>query len=131
MLDGSLFSALSEVASAVRNVDEPFGGLQLVTCGDFFQLPPVPNNKGTDRTFAFQSRAWVATGLETHSLHEIIRQRGDPGFVPMLNEIREGVLSTRTLQMLEDCHVSTSSSSLLSSLLHFPAPFAFSSFPQR
>lgn len=37
----------------VRKNDNPFGGIQLIICGDFLQLPPV--TKGTDKkTFCFQ-----------------------------------------------------------------------------
>lgn len=41
MLDGNLFEKLEAVARHVRNSTAPFGGLQLILAGDFFQLPPV------------------------------------------------------------------------------------------
>lgn len=38
---------------AVRKRDEPFGGIQLIICGDFLQLPPVC--KANEETkFCFQ-----------------------------------------------------------------------------
>lgn len=41
MLPDTVFELLSKVGSRVRGNPRPFGGLQLVLCGDFFQLPPV------------------------------------------------------------------------------------------
>jgi ATP-dependent exoDNAse (exonuclease V) alpha subunit len=41
MLDGKLFDTLEEVARGVRGNSAPFGGLQVVVFGDFYQLPPV------------------------------------------------------------------------------------------
>ncbi|KAK6997338.1 hypothetical protein R3P38DRAFT_2798467 [Favolaschia claudopus] len=41
LLDGALFNKLSEIGSSLRNSRLPFGGLQLLVTGDFFQLPPV------------------------------------------------------------------------------------------
>ena len=37
----------------IKQKDEPFGGIQLIVCGDFLQLPPV--TKGEEkRKFCFQ-----------------------------------------------------------------------------
>ena len=41
MVDGALLDTLDEVARRVRGNSKPFGGLQLILCGDFYQLPPV------------------------------------------------------------------------------------------
>ncbi|XP_048580160.1 ATP-dependent DNA helicase PIF1 isoform X2 [Nematostella vectensis] len=41
MLDGKLFDKLEYIACNMKNSDRPFGGIQLVLCGDFFQLPPI------------------------------------------------------------------------------------------
>jgi hypothetical protein len=54
MLSGALLDTLDCIARACCNSRLPFGGLQLVACGDFFQLPPVEA-----RTLAFESRAWA------------------------------------------------------------------------
>ena len=41
MLDGDLLDALDVVAKMARNNSGPFGGVHLILCGDFFQLPPI------------------------------------------------------------------------------------------
>jgi ATP-dependent DNA helicase PIF1 len=41
MLSAEMFDLLSEVGRVIRNDERPFGGMQIVLCGDFFQLPPV------------------------------------------------------------------------------------------
>ena len=45
MVDGNYFKKLEHVARSVKNNDKPFGGIQLIMCGDFFQLPPVSKGK--------------------------------------------------------------------------------------
>ena len=61
MLSVRLLELLNEIAQTIRNSKLPFGGMQLVFCGDFFQLPPIfisnRNNKddqGSDQ-FCFES----------------------------------------------------------------------------
>lgn len=41
MVDGVYFEKIEEVARHIRKNDKPFGGIQLILCGDFLQLPPV------------------------------------------------------------------------------------------
>lgn len=41
MIPKELFDKLEYIARHVRENEEPFGGIQLVICGDFLQLPPV------------------------------------------------------------------------------------------
>lgn len=41
----------------IRKSEQPFGGIQVIICGDFFQLPPVDKSGGKEenkRKFAFQ-----------------------------------------------------------------------------
>lgn len=53
MLSGDFLDRASELLSHVRKQEDPFGGLQVVLCGDFLQLPPVKAE-----TLAFQASVW-------------------------------------------------------------------------
>ncbi|KAG6334440.1 hypothetical protein ID866_4641 [Astraeus odoratus] len=90
MLDGHLFDTLAEIADRLRKkTDKPFGGVQLVLTGDFFQLPPV--SKG-DPFFAFESAAWKKCIGHTINLTKVFRQK-DELFISLLNQMRQGSLS--------------------------------------
>lgn len=53
MVDGQFFDQLEYVARAVRGNEKPFGGIQLILTGDFFQLPPVTAS-GKKTQFCFE-----------------------------------------------------------------------------
>ena len=44
MVDGAMFDKLEALGRLLRKDERPFGGIQLVITGDFFQLPPVPDS---------------------------------------------------------------------------------------
>lgn len=77
MVDADLFDKLEAVARQLRNNGRPFGGMQLVITGDFFQLPPVPDG-GKQAKFAFDAATWNTTIEHTIGLHHVFRQK-DPG----------------------------------------------------
>jgi ATP-dependent DNA helicase PIF1 len=99
MVDGELFDKLEYIAKTLRNNGRPFGGIQLVITGDFFQLPPVPES-GKLQRFAFEAATWNTAIEYTIGLHRVFRQK-DPVFANMLNEMREGRLSAHSIA---DCH---------------------------
>lgn len=104
MVDSTLFDKLDIIARAVRGIDLPFGGIQLVITGDFFQLPPVLQglDDGSPR-FCFEAKAWKTAIQHTIGLTQIYRQK-DPVFARMLNEIREGRLSPSTIGAFRRLH---------------------------
>lgn len=53
MIDAEFFDKLEGVARAVRRNKRPFGGIQLVLCGDFCQLPPV-SKEGERKQYCFK-----------------------------------------------------------------------------
>jgi ATP-dependent DNA helicase PIF1 len=97
MVDGDLFDKLEEIARSIRNNGRPFGGIQLVVTGDFFQLPPVPEGHNREAKFSFAAGSWNTSIQHTILLTHVFRQR-DPEFAGMLNEMRLGKLSPQTTQ---------------------------------
>ena len=106
MVDGHLLNKLNEIAKTLRRNNRPFGGIQLVACGDFYQLPPVVKKTAHDGTevdnvevyFAFESLAWKETIQRTITLKEIFRQKGDQRFIDMLNNLRDGNVPDDTVR---------------------------------
>lgn len=78
MVDGELFDKLENVARCVRSNGRPFGGIQLIITGDFFQLPPVPDY-GKQAKFAFEAATWTTSIDHTIGLTQVFRQK-DPSW---------------------------------------------------
>lgn len=93
MVDGDLFDKIAQVGTRLRGSPKPFGGIQLVVTGDFFQLPPV-GKSGVK--FAFEAKLWSETIKRTFNLTKVFRQT-DQEFVDMLNEMRFGCLSAASI----------------------------------
>ncbi|XP_042660060.1 ATP-dependent DNA helicase PIF1 isoform X2 [Tyto alba] len=88
MVDGKFFDRLEAVARAIRKRDEPFGGIQLIICGDFLQLPPVC--KANEETkFCFQAKSWRKCIHINMELTEVRRQT-DKTFISLLSAVRLG-----------------------------------------
>lgn len=86
MLSASRLDLASYVCQAIRQDARPFGGLQIVLCGDFFQLPPVAG-LGQDKRFVFDSNTWEELNLKVCYLDEQYRHE-DTRFFEVLNNIR-------------------------------------------
>ena len=97
MMTPELFEKLDKIGRIVRQVDKPFGGMQIVLVGDFYQLPPVSRVK--EAQFVFESPLWPQLGLITHELTEIVRQK-DPAFQEVLNQARRGEMTKKSIRIL-------------------------------
>lgn len=89
MLSGAVLTMLDQVLCAVKGVALPFGGIQVVLVGDFYQLPPVVRAPSGDDTsvFAFSSPAWRELNPIVCYLEEQYRQ-DDATFTKLLGRIR-------------------------------------------
>ena len=101
MLDATMINNIDMVLRRVRGDDTPFGGIQIVLVGDFFQLPPVV--RGDERMqFAFESQAWKDAHLTICYLTEQHRQ-SDMEFLEILNAMRSGTIEELHKVRLRAC----------------------------
>lgn len=106
MVSPWVFELLSNTMSKWKKNDQPFGGLQVVACGDFLQLPPVSKDKERDkykdeRVYCFESPIWRSKLHRTVRLQEKFRQ-SDPILIRLLDMLRDGSLDDWGKQTLYD-----------------------------
>lgn len=99
MLDGRTLTMVDAVCKTVRKSPAPFGGLQVVLVGDFFQLPPV--TQGERVQFAFDADAWAEAKLTVCYLSEQHRQE-DAAFLGVLSALRMNEMNEDHLALLND-----------------------------
>ena len=95
MFSYKLFEVLEEIGRKTKKNDRPFGGIQVVCLGDFFQLPPVGDyNDPETSAFCFESPVWRRVfSRENHIELTTIYRQLDPTYQRILNEVRIGKLS--------------------------------------
>ncbi len=101
MLSPNTLNMIDMVCREIKQASEPFGGIQIILVGDFFQLPPVVKREemetekqnlliteiGLPKTFAYSSGAWGRAQLVVCYLAEQHRQ-DDADFLSVLSAIR-------------------------------------------
>jgi ATP-dependent DNA helicase PIF1 len=103
MLSKKVFEILEEIARAARLSSLPFGGIQVIFVGDFYQLPPIGDIDDPDaELFCFESPIWKTVfKQENHiELVKIFRQ-SDIEYVDILTQIRKGELKTENVEILQ------------------------------
>lgn len=109
MLSKSLFEIFDQIGKQVRMFDDryahhagkPFGGIQLIACGDFFQLPPVPNDGDPDSgKMCFESSLWEETFDSQILLDKVFRQKNEE-YLRILGEVRQGHITKKSVQTLK------------------------------
>eukprot|EP00071_Canis_lupus_P034707 XP_022268264.1 ATP-dependent DNA helicase PIF1 isoform X2 [Canis lupus familiaris] len=99
MVEADLFDKLEAVARTVRQQNKPFGGIQLIICGDFLQLPPVTKGSQPPK-FCFQAKSWKRCVPVTLELTEVWRQ-ADQTFISLLQAVRLGRCSDEVTRQLQ------------------------------
>lgn len=101
MLDANFINMLDQVLKRVRGeVFMPFGGIQVVFVGDFFQLPPVSREERA--VYAFKSQAWKDAELTVCYLTEQHRQ-SEPVYIDLLKAMRNGTINESHKDLLRSC----------------------------
>jgi ATP-dependent DNA helicase PIF1 len=103
MLSKRLFELLDLIGKTVRRNQNPFGGIQLIFSGDFYQLPPISAGREPPE-FCFESELWSMTfPNDSHiQLIKIFRQ-SDEVYATILNQIRIGKMKRSSINILQEC----------------------------
>ncbi len=100
MLDGKMIDMVNIVSQTIRQSVEPFGGLQLVFVGDFFQLPPIAK-MGEAMRYAFESRGWEEARPITCYLGDQFRQ-DDEMLLSLLQCVRRNEVEEEHYTLLQE-----------------------------
>lgn len=96
MMNAEIFTKVSNILSIIRNNSKPFGGIQVILVGDFYQLPPVTGE------FCFKSEIWKEMDFNIHQLTKIYRQ-SDMYFQELLERAKHGIITQEDVEVLKKC----------------------------
>ena len=99
MLHDFRLDMVEEICRTIRQNDKPFGGIQVILCGDFFQLPPINRNGSRTGGFAIHSEAWRMSDFTVCYLEENYRQK-DSELTEILNALRADNLRRKHAESL-------------------------------
>ena len=103
MLSKKVFEIIEQIARRTTKINLPFGGMQVVFTGDFYQLPPVGSSGEPDtEKFCFESPIWgeVFPDMSHVVLTKIFRQT-DQQYIHLLQQIRVGEISKESSNILQ------------------------------
>lgn len=106
MVRADLLDHIDSRFRAIRHIDKPFGGVQIVMIGDLKQLPPVVDEKDREIVEKFYETGYF---FESHALKECdylfiefqtVYRQGDKSFVELLNRVRDDVVTDKDIATL-------------------------------
>jgi hypothetical protein len=101
MLHAHRLDLIDAISRVFKGNSAPFGGLQVIMCGDFFQLPPVSKKDEPAAQFVVASDIWSKMQLQICYLDEQHRQ-DDRAFLRVLNDIRNSDVTELTVEYLSE-----------------------------
>tara|TARA_Y100001970_G_scaffold294213_1_gene448602 strand:- start:422 stop:1702 length:1281 start_codon:yes stop_codon:yes gene_type:complete len=98
MVRAPMLDAISQSLQMYKNSTEPYGGIDILACGDLFQLPPIVKEYEEkeiydkyDSIYFFDSLSFKEIeNVKYFQLDKSFRQEEDKGFYELLNNIRTG-----------------------------------------
>jgi ATP-dependent DNA helicase PIF1 len=104
MMSHKMLNLLDQIGKSTRKTyAKPFGGIQLIFIGDFFQLGPIEDfNDPTTGEFCFQHPKWSTMFKPEDSIElKTFFRQTDPIYIKILQEIRRGTISEESIGYLE------------------------------
>lgn len=101
MLHAHRLDIVERVCRRFKRSDKPFGGLQVILSGDFFQLPPINRSNEPDlKDMVLYSKSWALMNPAVCYLTEQHRQE-DEVLTGILNTIRNNTIDKEQYEHLE------------------------------
>lgn len=100
MLHDFRLDLVDQLLRKIRANDQPFGGIQVVLCGDFFQLPPINRAGNRPGSFVVSSNVWQELQPAICYLNEQHRQ-DDTQFLSVLNALRDNRIDQDHVEILQ------------------------------
>ena len=116
MVRAPMLDAISQSLQIHRNSTEPFGGVNVLACGDLFQLPPVVQGHEENTIYSKYDSVYFFDALSFKEIDNPIffeltksfRQEEDDIFYELLNNVRLGINLEETINRInKHCHDST------------------------
>jgi ATP-dependent DNA helicase PIF1 len=104
MMSLKILLLLDAIAKKIYKNDKPFGGLQVIFTGDFYQLSPVFNNEKEKEAamYCFQHLIWNQIfPKENQIILQTIFRQNDKMILKILKYVRKGQITTNTIKALE------------------------------
>lgn len=112
MIDDKLFSKIAGYLSLIKEIKKPFGKIQLILCGDFYQLPPINNS------YCFKSNIWNMLKIKTIELKQMMRQNNDSEFQSLLRNVKINNITDEVYNKLLSLKKNTFSNEILPTILY-------------
>lgn len=104
MLSLKIFIILDIIGRKIKKKPNiPFGGIQIIFAGDFYQLPPIGNEDDPQSMqFCFETTLWNETFPITNQIElKTIYRQSDPKYIKILNNLRIGKITNSTIKILQ------------------------------
>jgi len=98
MMNDEFFTYISDYLKKIKNNDAPFGGVQIILCGDLYQMPPCSGS------YFIKSNVWQELEMNIKELVFSHRQKGHDEFRILLERIRKGKWDEEIVQTLLKCN---------------------------
>jgi len=112
MMNNELLELVNDLFQMINENDKPFGGIQVIMVGDFYQLPPVTGN------YCFTSPVWDLLNMSKIILTDLIRQKDDNILQIILEEIRNKSLSDENFKILKELKNTTFTGDIKPTILY-------------
>lgn len=102
MMSKKIFDILNSIGKSAKNNPKPFGGIQVIFTGDFYQLPPVDSIGEVESSqFCFESNSWFDVfHLNNHIELKTMFRQSDPVYINILKQIRIGEIDDNSISIL-------------------------------